>query len=300
MDAIFGSKDVIFAFFGVFLSVVFSQGLFRKTVSFVNELSFSVIPFGYRFDDDKNTKFSKVQTAKLNRFQVERAKKMQRLDKSIACNASVAMTLLIVASSVTSFKFIGANIDNVDVTWGMLLASLFVYLTYFIWSRVRDDGFWESMPAMTASRYNILLTIAGTALVLYLVLLARDAFNVWIFYLLMIPFIYFSIRLNRVPHINLTHRRALDFEEDVNFYLHDIGRETVMVLAVFLVLTITHFMAFDWIRTTAFSEYLNVHPVRSFLFLFSIPFVVFIGQFIHVVGYEALVRLLFHVGRKVI
>lgn len=297
MSAIFGSKDIILAFFGSFLSLVFSQGLFPRIITFVYEFARSVIPFGYKSPFGESSRLTKELTAQLHEFEIERAQKLNNLQKAINCNTSVAMTVLFVAITAISFKLVGLPIKNVDIAWGLILTVAFVYISYFVWSYSKNRLFWDEMPAMASSKFNILLSIEAVILVLYSVMVARGIFSYPFFVIGGLLIIYFGVRLHRIPHINVTHRRAKDFHEKEDFYLTDIIKETHIVSAVFLALCALHFWGFPAIKTSAVGLYVGIHPVRSFATIFSIPFIVFAIRFFKVVGIRPISRFIFYVHR---
>lgn len=297
MAAIFGSKDIILAFFGLFLSIVFSQGLFPRIVAFVYEFARSVIPFGYKFQLAEGEKLTKEKAASLHSFQVDRSVKLGHLQKSINCNTSVAMTVMVVAVTAISFKLVGLPISNIGIAWGLLLTICFVYLPYLIWSKIRDRDFWSELPAMSSSKFNLLLSIEAALLILYSALIARGALNQWLFIAIGLVIIYFSVRLHRIPHINVTHRRAKDFQENEEFYLTDIVKETTVVCSVFLVLAALNIWLFPHIKVSSIGLYIDQHPVRTFTVLFCFPFVVFLVRFLKVIGSKALFRFVFYVHR---
>jgi len=297
MAAVFASKDIILAFFGLFLSIVFSQGLFPRIVAFAHEFSYSVIPFGFNFSLGSGEKMTKDKAAKLNGFQVERARKLSTLQKSILCNASVAMTILVVAITALSFKLVGIPIRNIEIAWGLLLTLGFVYFSYGIWSFAKDREYWNAMPAMSSSKFNILLSLEAVLLVIYSTLRAREIYNIWLFLLLGLLVIFFALRLHRIPHINTTHRPAVDFQEREDFYLKDIGRETLIVALIFICAALLNHFCFDFVVDSAVGRYVEAHPVRSFTTLICVPFVIFAVRFFRVVGRQAIWRFVFYVGR---
>lgn len=298
MSGVVDSKDIILAFFGLFLSIVFSKGLFDRIVLFTYELAHSIIPFGYDFKIEDNEPFTVEKTDALHAFNLKRSRSLENIKKSIICNSSVAMTILVVAVTTASFKAIGANIQNIDVIWGLVVTILFVYPSYFFWAAFCDRDFWRNLPVMSGSKFNILLSIEALILVFYATLNVRGAFEYWIFYVGSILIILVSLRISRIPHINITHKRAQEFRDSEEYYLKDIGKETAIVMLVFLAISLVHFFVYSAIAQSYIGQLVERHPVRSFLLVFALPFLVFSVRFFFEVGAAAIRRFLFYTPKK--
>lgn len=293
------SKDIIFAFFGLFLSVLFTQGLFQRILTFVYELSYSIIPFGFELKNtSESKKYTKSDILALNKFEVDRTKSLEKITKSITCNAAIAMTIIVIAITSAAFKITGLPISNFDIVWGSFLTLLFVYIGYYTWSFFSKTSYWSKLPPMSASKYNILITIFIVCFSFYIVLQIRGIFNYWGFYIFSFMFIYIATRLHRVPHINSTHRRAIDFQETEAHYLEDIGREYFLICALFVIVSFVHFHHYLSVKASVLGVAIEAHPIRSLLAILSIPFVIFMINFIKCVGWRAISNFIFFTGKK--
>lgn len=298
IDAAF-SKDIILAFFGLFLSIFFTQGLFQKILSFVVELSHSVIPFGYAINfPGEGEKYTKELNAAVNKFEVDRAENLKKISKSISCNTAISMTLIVAATSSASFKMTGVRIANFDIIWGMFLTLTFVYLGYWGWIAARKNKYWSDLPPMSSSKYNILITTALTIFAFYITLVVRGAFNYYVFFIFCFLFTYIATRVHRIPHINITHRRAKDFQENQSYYLEDIGKEFALFLTLIIIHSIIHFTLYEIVKASSFGAYVEMHPIRFSLAFFSFPFCVFLLTFIRCVGWNAISNFIFYARRK--
>jgi hypothetical protein len=299
MTAAVFSKDIIFAFFGLFLSVLFTQGLFQRILSFVYELSYSIIPFGFEPNNtSESKKYTKADILALNNFEVSRTKSLEKIIKSITCNAAIAMTVIVIAITSAAFKITGLPINNFDIVWGGFLTLSFVYLGYYTWNYFCKTNYWSKLPPMSASKYNILITIFIACFCFYIVLQIRGAFNYWIFYIFSFVFIYLTTRLHRVPHINSTHRRAIDFQETEAHYLEDIGREYFLICVLFTIVSFVHFNYYLLIKNSSLGQAIEAHPIRNLLAILCIPFIIFLINFIRFVGWQAILNFIFFTGKK--
>lgn len=292
------SKDIILAFFGLFLSVVFTQGLFGRILNFIDEFSYSIIPFQYDTDIGAKGEWTKEDIVEINNFEKKRSRLLQRIHKSAFCNSVVAMAMIVAVVTAASFNSVGLPVEPFDTLWYTFLAILFVYSFYIIWSFFLDKKYWAKLPPMAVSRYEMILTIIGFISIFYSVMLYRNQFNGLIFYTFSLIVIFIVTRCYRIPHINFTFRRASDFKERESYYLRDIGKEFFIVTLIFLAISIVHLILFEVVRISYLGEYVNMHPVRVFLILLLIPLCVFLRVFFICVGWRSLVSFLFYFDRS--
>jgi hypothetical protein len=140
--------------------------------------------------------------------------------------------------------------------------------------------------------------MAGVIVTFYLIYSVYGEMNPFVFIFVSALVLVIAIRSSRVPQINTTHRRAIAFHEDIDYYHRDVFPETVVTIVVFVLLAVCHFQFFTKIKSTWLGEYLGAHPLRAFAVILLVPFFVFLFRLFQIVGAGAIWRLMTYIPRK--
>lgn len=286
-------KDLVLAFFGIALSVIFSKEVFVGIVSFVIRFSSGVLPFKFPPVDNLANEETPEKIDRRHEIETYIQEQTGRIEKSISCNSAVGMTMLVIALTGFSFRSVGYTIRHFDVFLTMAICLLFLYFSYAGWVAVRERGYWNDLPLMARSRFNVLLSVEVILVAFYYSLVAREAFNPYLFLICGVTTIYISLRVFRIPQMIGTYRRANILSEREGFYLRGIGSETSIVSVVFALLLVFYLTCYGSLSTSMFAGYVDRHPFRSFSLCIAIPFLIFFWRFVAIVGPSALMKFVF-------
>lgn len=290
------SKDIVLAIFGLAISLTFTRSLFDRIVQFIVELSTGIFQFGFNPLPDGNERITKADIAAKNSFERAHAARIQRIYKSIMCNSAISMAMLFFIVFVFTLKSVGLHFPIEDIIWNLIIFSIFVYASYFLWSLLRTDKLWDKDTAMSISRYDLMISLSIVLSSLHY-FLADGTFNGSFSYLICsIIFIYCMTRFNRIPHFHSLDGRDVGISADEEYYLRDIGREKLSILAVFLFLFYTnHFFG---VIIKGYIKLLDLNFNNSSMYaifgLLSLPYIIFFISFIRNVNIMSVVHYLTH------
>lgn len=278
----FFSEQIVFAIFGLALSLVFSKSLYERSVKAMVALGAGIIFEKGQLPEGEGI-ITKSDILNMTLHRAIKREKLDRIKKSALCNLAISSALFFIAIFGLSFGSAGAPLSPFGVVWAMYLGCLFVYLSYFGFVAVSTKENWTGRNPMSLSRYNLLLSLGVFLIALHEALSQSGNLHTDWFLISGVVSIILITRLSRIPHINSIEGVGKETEENWSRYLVDGWREAIAYSVIFVSLTGLHYFFFPKIEGLL-GPYVSAHPVRSAVPVLLVPYFFFSYRFIKEVG----------------
>lgn len=292
------TKDIVFAMFSLGLSIFVGRELFKSVVYFFIELAHGIQVFSQREDAslavDADGPITKEDIRRINESDEIRNESMHRIKKSITCNGAISISLLFIgfcALALNSAQI--QSVNDFDVIWLLILSLMFVYGSSYIWNRFKTKQHWEERGTMSYSRYELLIYLGSTLLLLYLAHINLFPGRTYWFLGIASLWIFVSTRLFRIPHVHKTDQRPESYHISAELYLKDSVREPIVYVVVFLSAYWFHHAFNTPIEQSALGAWLQDNALWVALVIALIPFAIFLWVFARTVKLGNIFRFLF-------